>query len=480
MSSPSSTASARSAVLAGAWVAGGIATSLVVGSALAQPGLRTAPIVILAAGIALFSIGTVLREWSLAIWIVGGVLAFPFVRFPAQHAYVTFDRLWLPVLAGAALMATRSARSRETRWVVLAFGLLIGVFFLRAVTTHGGQLSAMSTWLDAVAIPGVGFLAAHRLIRTEAAVTRLAGALTLAGGLLGAIGVLERVAGFELASYSGGSARFDQAIGLVRLSGPYPVPEEYGLALVICLAGTLLCLQLRRAYPIAIAAVALEGAGIALTFFRATWIAALVVVIAAFGLRPRRFRRMVGAAALVACAVLLASSPLSQSQAFEARVSNTTNIQSRFATYRTAIGIWRDSPLFGVGVNRYPSVASTRIIAQSATSAVPYPHSSFIGVLAEQGAVGFLALVAATVAVWRLLRALRRQALQRVDVLLAAAAAGCAAGYLVMSLTLEMLPYGSSNLLFAIVMGAVAARLDEQHAQGRPALRSGNEEWVQA
>jgi len=48
-------------------------------------------------------------------------------------------------------------------------------------------------------------------------------------------------------------------------------------------------------------------------------------------------------------------------------------------------------------------------------------------------------------------------------VLLRASVAGVALAFLVMSLTLTMLPEGPPNLLFALMLGAAAARLDALH-----------------
>jgi len=139
----------------------------------------------------------------------------------------------------------------------------------------------------------------HRSIgcTTSARAQRVTGSLAFAGGILGAIGVAERVFGFDLSSLNGVAARFDTSVAQIRISGPYQVPEPYGLSLVICLAATLYWIQARRPRPYAwgVLLVSLEVAGIALTLFRAAWLAGLVVVIASILIvRLMRGRTMTG------------------------------------------------------------------------------------------------------------------------------------------------------------------------------------------
>jgi hypothetical protein len=71
--------------------------------------------------------------------------------------------------------------------------------------------------------------------------------------------------------------------------------------------------------------------------------------------------------------------------------------------------------------------------------------------------------MALSIAVWWLIRGLRRIG-KGPDAVLAASAVGAALGYLVMSLTLWMLPYGQSNAFFLVLVGMVAGRLDHLSA----------------
>jgi len=96
-------------------------------------------------------------------------------------------------------------------------------------------------------------------------------------------------------------------------------------------------------------------------------------------------------------------------------------------------------------------------------------------VLAEQGLVGFVPLLLLTFAVWRLIRGLGRRAASEDVRVLVGVLSGAAIGYLLMSLTLAMLPYSPSNLFFAALLGVAAGRLDSLTAV-RPRAAEGPDE----
>jgi O-antigen ligase len=159
--------------------------------------------------------------------------------------------------------------------------------------------------------------------------------------------------------------------------------------------------------------------------------------------------------------VVAVGSQLTQTQLFSERVDNTDNVWGRLATYEQGIEIFRDAPLLGVGVNQYHAYAEElRPEEVRGVESVTFPHNTFVGLLAEQGLFSFIPFLIVCVAVVRVLRALSRRASDTGAAALAGAGTGAALGLLVMSLTLEMLPYGPSNSFFVILMGLVAAQLN--------------------
>jgi len=403
-----------------------------------------------------------------ALWAV--------VRVPRDPPVLTFDRLWIGgMLAYLILRPRRFERSRESRLLMLALLWLLVSYGIRVFA--GGASVATPTaanWFDAIVLPAILFAVVSRFCVTSARAQGITGSLALAGGVLGAIGVAERILGFDLSSLNGAAARFDTSVEEIRISGPYQVPEPYALSLVICLAATLYWVQTRRPRPYVwgVLLVSLEAAGIALSLFRAAWLAAIVVVVASIGFRPRRFGRALFTLGIVLALVVAANARLEQNQTYATRAHNTDNIYGRLATYQQGFEIFRDSPLFGVGVDNYTFASQQRApVRVQNVQSIEFPHNSYIEVLAEQGLVGFVPLLVVSFAVWRLIRGLRRTAASEDVGVLVGVLTGAAIGYLIMSLTLTMLPYSPSNLFLAALLGVAAGRLDSPTA-GRDVIQT--------
>lgn len=453
-----------------------VALCLAVGASIAHASLVSLVLAVAVAGIGLAVVFAELRMRVLLAWIVLAPLAYPFLRWPAENALLTFDRIWLGALLGLVLLGRRAGSStRESRLLGLALLWLVVSYGIRAAASPS-VLASLESWIDGILLPAVLFAAVRECAAAERACERLLGAMAAGGLVLAAIGLAERSWGFELASRSGGVPRFDPSIGLVRVSGPYDFPEPYALALLACLAATLAWAQLRHggARWLGLGIAMLELAAIGFTYFRAAWIGALVVVALAFGLRPHRALRALAVCAVLGGLTLGGALVFGSNETISTRVEDTANVYARLATYEQGIDIFREAPLAGVGVGEFARAQAGRVTAHvEGVGALEHPHSSFVALLAEQGVVGFLPLAALTVAAWLLLRAFRRAARSRLDVLLAAAALGGAFAYLAMSASLTMLPYGPSNALVAVLLGMTAARLDASLRPADPSAPDG-------
>ena len=437
------------------------------GKADAWVGERPALLLLaVAVGGAIFMVFAFLGSAAIIIWPVAATVGY-LLQIPRSTPVFTFDRVWIfGLLAYVALHRRRIERTPVTRLLLFALLWLAASYGLRALITSTSIGGPARTWLDAIVLPTILFIACERycLPGPERA-RRLSAALMIAGGILGAIGIAQRIWGFELATVTGGTVRFDDAIDQTRVSGPYPAPEPYALSLVICFAATLYWILSRRrgtSYGWAIALGGLQIAGIGFALFRAGWIAAIIVAVAALAFRPGRVGRTFAVVGLAGALTLAATTQLEQNKTVASRVNNTDNINARLATYKQGIQLFRSAPFFGVGVDQYHAVSETRPIEfVSGLRSVTYPHNSYIGLLAEQGLVGLLPFLLLSFAVWRLVRALRSASLQsREAALLMGTVAGAALGYLIMSVTLTMLPYAPSNLFFAAFLGVACGRLD--------------------
>ena len=131
---------------------------------------------------------------------------------------------------------------------------------------------------------------------------------------------------------------------------------HYALAMVLCFAATLYWAQARRgsAYLVGAAASILMLGAIGITYFRAAWIAALIVVVAAFGLRPKRFARVLAVGGLILALLLLASSRIEQSPSkLSTRLNDTQNVSGRLATYQVELSLFKANPEKYEEVSKY-------------------------------------------------------------------------------------------------------------------------------
>jgi hypothetical protein len=444
----------------------------VLGWALAQGTVSWFLLAALVAGLGLFFLIGELGFESVVWWVVASVVAYPFVRFPSGSAYVTFDRAWIAGMVACIVLVPRAVRRTRPSRMFLWLATAVAAFYLaRVLTTPLNKTQNLKLAVDGLILPLILFAVVSRGAVTEARRRRLAGAMSAAGGLLAVIGIASKMFGFQLATLTGGDVFFDRNIDLVRISGPYPVPEMYALSLVLCLAATLYWIQLRRrdwVYVVGATAAGLELMAIGITFFRAGWISAVIVIIAAFGLRPKRYGRLLAVVGTVGALIFMAYGQLESNSAFSNRIHNTNNVSSRFASYETAIELFKGAPLFGVGAGQFTVAAAAHpLIEVGGVNAELYPHSSYFGALAEEGLFLLIPLLAASVGAWYLIRAGRRSARTREQTLLVASVTGAGFAYLLFSLTLNVLQFGPSNSFFLILLGMLAGSVDQESARGR-------------
>jgi len=448
-----------------AW-AGLVILCVAVGGSVVRGGLLPTAVLGMVVGGAFFFFVGRLGFASLLFWAAVSPLLYPWLRVPSGRPLITFDRLWIISMVACLLFTHRErAASKETRFLTLCIAWLVVAWGVRAYTTSGSHLSNVANWIDAGVLPLVVFAVTLRFATTLERCIKLAGAMAIGGTALAVVGIAGRIVGYDLAIRAGGTVRFDHQVGAVRIAGTYPVPEVFALVLVVCLAATLYwtLVRGRPSYALGATAAVLQAIAIAFTLFRAAWLAALIVVVAALGIRPGRYARTILGVGLLGVLLIGGYSQLRQSSTFQERIQNVQNIQGRLATYKEGLQIFEQHPLAGVGTGQFAKAQlGVSTTSYAGVRAVTSPHSSYVGTLAEQGLLGFVPLLAVTFAVGRLLRSYRRRASSSQDVLLAVCVAGAALGYLVMSLTLTMLPYGPPNAAFLLLVALAAARLDAE------------------
>lgn len=456
------------------------ALAVILGLLVARGHVYMAVAVVIGCSAALILVMRTLETSALTWWLPLGVVAYPFVRYPSGHSQLTFDRFWVLGLAGALAVSAGVAahRSRASRrlagWIIVFAAALL----LRGLLTSSTRTYAIGLGFDSGVLPAIFFLAARRLITDSARWDRLLASFLVAGCLLGIIATGERALGFQLATLSGGDVTAGPDVG-VRVSGPYASDDVLAVALLTCLAATILWIQLdRRRLAVGMLVVLLELAGITFTFFRGAWIATLVVIVVGTGLRPRRFGRLLGTVALVAVIAGVALLRVSDTKGLAQRLNNTQNVSGRVATYQQAVQLFSRHPISGVGLGQFAAAQRQELPANAfaGVGAVSFAHNSYFGVLAEGGLLVLLPFAGCTVAVVLFVRRFRKvSASSPRDVLMGAMITAAALAYLLMSLEETVIVSSTeSNAFLAILLGACAARLDQLESIGRarPAVRA--------
>jgi O-antigen ligase len=446
--------------------------AVAVGGGLAHGGVAAGVAILIATGLLLALTVTQLGFRAITVWVVLTGVTTPFLRYPQQHAVVTFNRAWIPLLAIGLLGTTaRPPRTKATAWLAATLGLVVISFGLRALFTYQARRYSLEVWVDAMLLPAMLYSAARRRVTDADHLRRLCGAFMLAGVTLALLTLAERFIGFELATRSGGTVVVDPSIG-IRFSGPFAQPDMLAVVLLICLAMTLCSVQLRARpfiLPLGVGAILIELGGIWLTYFRGAWIAAIVVIVVSLGLRRGRHGRLLGFASLAVVLGVVGFSQFSSSDStISSRLNNTQNISGRFATYEQGITLFSRHPLAGVGVGQFTTAEqSVETVRVGGVRAVSTAHNSYLDILAEQGLLGIIPFILLSIAIWNLVHQLSRRARGRPDVLFAASIVAAALAYLIMAMEETTVVQAAPNAFFALCLGMGAARVDLLQEEAR-------------
>ncbi|MFE1261863.1 O-antigen ligase family protein [Streptomyces albogriseolus] len=224
----------------------------------------------------------------------------------------------------------------------------------------------------------------------------------------GAVGVHQYVTATG-ASYQGET---------VRAVGTFGAQDVMGMATavalgVVCATGLALgrTPAWQRAAAAGCAAVLLVP--LAVSFSRGAWIATALTCAAQLALAGLRRALKVGAAVVAAGVILVGGFGVGTAMLQE-RIDSITQVADapdqsvvdRYTLWASAVGMWREQPLTGVGLKNFPEYRDGHAtLALSSGSdiegagetyhkqALLSPHSMYLLVLSEQGLLGFCTLV---------------------------------------------------------------------------------------
>lgn len=250
------------------------------------------------------------------------------------------------------------------------------------------------------------------LLRDRRDFAVVAGSVVALALVQGAVGVWQYATATG-ASYMGEDIRAVGTFGPSDIMGmatvvAYGMVIATGCALVPAEAGAPRWLR-----PAALGCVGALAVPLTVSFSRGTWIATAVActVMVALGGRRQAVRIF---AVLTAAAVLLVGGVGVGSQMISERLTSITqvtdapdsSVTDRYTLWAAALGMWREHPVAGVGLKRFPDErdghASLALSSGSDTAGAGQrftrepllsPHNMYLLALSEQGLVGFTALI---------------------------------------------------------------------------------------
>jgi O-Antigen ligase len=352
-----------------------VALALVVGAQLARVEAPP-PTLIAVGGLALLAV-LALAVASLEAAVVVGVALTAAVKVEPAPADL--------VLGVAMLVALLTGRFDLGRVPVAFAGLVGALLVLNAVSVLAAVdvpeallFMATTAYLGLVALWLVTFVNSQR--RARAVLLAYVGAAVVAA-LFATLALVAPIPGRTTLLYDG-CCRAEGLFKDPNVFGPFLVP-----AVALLLQELLAPLLLPGRRALKAVALSVLVVGILVSYSRAAWlnlVVAIIVLLAVLGLRPRGART---AAALLGVVALLGVAggtylAASGSEAFlKDRAAYQGYDTERFATQRAGIRLAEANPV-GVGPGQFD--------VHEPISA----HSTYVRVLAEQGTLGFVVLVA--------------------------------------------------------------------------------------
>jgi O-antigen ligase len=417
-----------------------IVIGLVVGSAAANE-----PFLALFGVLGLLVVVIVARRPEAASLLVVGL-----IYSNAPTVFVTFHSL--PLIIGgsvplilAAPLAYELLIRRQKIIITPALPWIVFYLVIQIVSTITSRDTASSaSELGSFAIEGLGlYLLVTNTVRSPEILRAIIWVLLIVGILLGGLSLFQQLTDTYSNSYFGFAQTESSATGLIdvgldRLAGPIGEQNRYAQIMLMLMALAIMQVSAERQRWLKLAALlcaALTAIAVALTFSRGAALAAGIILAVMVAFRYIRISHVVAAIGLIAVVLIAVPS-------YGARVTTVTGVLSllsdqpagdaadnslvsRATENLTALSVWADHPLVGVGPGEFPSYYRDYAdeIGQSVRAQDREAHNLYLGIAAETGSLGLIAFLGAVIAtLWQLARARRAAMLTRPD--LAAMATG--------------------------------------------------------
>lgn len=342
------------------------------------------------------------------------VVAVTFHGVPAFASVALFGILVIPLAWAVLVHRQPIIITPALPWVVgLLLVQMVGVVFARDTNDAMAELGVF-------AVEGVGlYLLLTNVIRTVDDLRRVVWSLVVAGVLIGGLSLWQEVTKTYRNDY-GGFARTDSEFATVdqtlaagdrqpRQAGPIGEKNRYAqVMLMLVPLGLFMARSERRSSlkALALLSAALALVAVVLTFSRGAFVGFGLVVAAMVALRYVRISQLAVVAVVIAALLVAFPQFGTRLSTLEAVFSVVTgdqgltaadnSVQSRAAENLTAIAVFADHPVIGVGPGQFPSYYREYAVEVGGVirAADREAHNLYLDVAAEAGVLGLICLLA--------------------------------------------------------------------------------------
>lgn len=351
-------------------------------------------------GIALFALASFRRlmvPFIVAILTIGGFRFLWSVQSPVLPD-LYLDRvmlMWLSVVFLIRIVAERRAPAGPFHLDLLM--LVHGLYILVRIYTQ--DMEYIFQWLMSIAIPYAMYFFAKNIVDTE---QRLRTLLWTMMALLAYYSVTSIAEKYEV-----GALVFPRSILTIksiefpgRSIGPFTHPGVFGTAFAMLIPIQLYFIATVRSLlprSVIIALFLASWLGLYFTYTRGSWLAGVVGLLTVVALNRRHYFKIVAPAGIVAAILAVFALGLNQDPVMKERVENEDTLGSRIGTAVTALRVWRDHPLIGVGFFQFREVREHYIqpVEAPLLGTIQFSqfrhnniHDIYLGPLAEDGIIG--------------------------------------------------------------------------------------------
>ncbi|HET9520809.1 MAG TPA: O-antigen ligase family protein [Candidatus Limnocylindrales bacterium] len=466
-----------------------IAIGLAVGSVAArEPALALVGVVGLLAAVIVAG-----RPEAAALIVVGLIYSNAPVVFVTFHDVPLIIGASVPLVLAAPLAYEILIR-RQKIVVTPALPWIVGYLLVQIVSTIASRdTGAAAAALGSFAIEGLAlYILVTNTVRSAQVLRSVIWVLLLVGALLGALSLYQQLTETYGNAYFGfaqteSSATGVTETGLARLAGPIGEKNRYAQVMLMLVPLGVMMVGAERNRWLKVAALASAGLAAiatALTFSRGAALAAGIILLVMVAMRYVRVTHLLAAAGLIALVLIAVPQYGERVTSVTGLLSLITedtptsaadnSLLSRATENLTALSVWADHPLVGVGPGEFPAYYREYAdeIGLSIRAQDREAHNLYLGIAAETGSLGLLTFVGAVgVTMWQLARVRRMAMKVRPD--LAAMATGfllALVGYLASGLFLH-LSYARYYWLVLALAGAAAVIVGRATAAPEPERR---------